>query len=278
MKPRMSFKYNVSVGEDFDYTEGRYYKTYDRSAFLTVTADTEDQCNSVLEDFKNYIMKNSDYYCWDGSQDAEFNEKNGKWVGDAEIMLNSRDEFEDFKELYKEWKEILRNGETKEEKVKTSMEQEKESIVKDAVEMFELEAKKKGMTLCVEVATRKVASMVNNLYSWIGAENTTPLSVVDAMIDYLDIYCYGEMIEVKLPIGSTVTNTNGKKYLVVNQASDYTIYKDLEKKMVGYDEYIVAWVTKQDSNTKEISWLKGRYFYEESLAQEFLRKKVPSLK
>lgn len=106
MKARLSFKYHVLVGEDFDYIERKFYKTYDRSGFMTVTADTEKECNDLLDNFKDYIYKETGYCMWDSSLDADLDKKTNKWIGEAEILVDDRAEFEDFKEVYKEWKSI----------------------------------------------------------------------------------------------------------------------------------------------------------------------------
>lgn len=102
----MSFKYVSFKDEEFDSWNGRYITVYKRGAIHKVSSKTKEECQRILEKFYDYITLNENDFCTEGLGQPEYDNIKKKWVGESYIFLDNKDQFNFYKELYKEFKLI----------------------------------------------------------------------------------------------------------------------------------------------------------------------------
>lgn len=102
----MSFKYTTCKNEEFDSWNGKYITVYNRGAVHKVVAKTKEECAKILEDFYDYISLHEQYFCTEGIGEPYYDDMKGKWIGESYIFLKDKEEFDFYKELYKQFKEM----------------------------------------------------------------------------------------------------------------------------------------------------------------------------
>lgn len=108
---KTSLKYNCKKGEDFDYIEGKWIKTYNRTFHMVVTAATKEKTDEVMESFMGCVLNKKIQNHFDGNSEPEFDDEIGKWTGTVLIYIENdfvEDEKEIVRDAYKEWKESLK--------------------------------------------------------------------------------------------------------------------------------------------------------------------------
>ena len=121
MKARTKLEYRCDKSQEFDYGMCNWYTRYSRSFDMIVTADTEEECLRLMESFENAVEASGFQDTFESNIMPELDSKKNKWVGLVEIYISNEEvewEKDTVKEIYKDWKESLKNKtvETKEEK------------------------------------------------------------------------------------------------------------------------------------------------------------------
>lgn len=77
-----------------------------------------------------------------------------------------------------------------------------------------------------------------------------------------------------LKVGDIFTNTNQRSYEVIACSGQYTLVKDMNKKLFGIDEYVVATSIHASITKDGYTWEKGTYCYSEKDGLEELNAKT----
>lgn len=116
---RTKLEYRCDKKKDFDYIERRYINTWSRSFDMVVTSTTKEDCERVMESFMKDISDADIQHYFESNIEPEFDKKKKLWVGAVEVYVGNdyvADEKEAIKEVYKDWKETIKNIEVKENK------------------------------------------------------------------------------------------------------------------------------------------------------------------
>lgn len=112
MKARTKLEYRCDKSQEFDYGMCNWYTRYSRSFDMIVTADTEEECLRLMENFENAVEKTGFQETFESNLQPEFDTKKNKWVGSVEVYISNEEvewEKDTVKEIYKNWKESLKN-------------------------------------------------------------------------------------------------------------------------------------------------------------------------
>ena len=107
---RTKLTYSCYKREDFEYGTG-WYMHYDRSFDMFVTASTKEECEKVMESFEDAIRAEGIQDCFDSNIEPKFDEKKKLWTGAVEVYVGNdyvTDEKEAIREVYREWKLLLK--------------------------------------------------------------------------------------------------------------------------------------------------------------------------
>ena len=117
---RSKLTYNV-YRKDFDEDTGKYDSVIDyRDTSIEIYGKTEEEAKANFDSFETYLTNNSSY---EGSSCPSIEEIYSKniWCYSEMIGVDNKDEFEEVKEIYKEWKASLKSTKTiKVKKVESS--------------------------------------------------------------------------------------------------------------------------------------------------------------
>lgn len=108
---RTKLQYNCNKREDFDYVEREWKIVYDRSFDMFVSASTKEECEKAMESFEDAIRAEKIQVCFDSNLEPEFDEKKKLWIGAVEVYVGNdyvADEKEAIREVYREWKLLLK--------------------------------------------------------------------------------------------------------------------------------------------------------------------------
>ena len=108
---RTKLQYNSYKREDFDYVEREWKIVYDRSFDMFVSASTKEECEKIMESFEDAIRAEKIQVCFDSNLEPEFDEKKKLWIGAVEVYVGNdyvADEKEAIREVYREWKLLLK--------------------------------------------------------------------------------------------------------------------------------------------------------------------------
>lgn len=110
---RTKLQYNCDKREDFDYAEREYKIIYDRSFDMLVSASTKEDCEKAMESFEDAIAEAGIQNSFDSNLTPEYDEKKKIWVGAVEVYVGNNyvaEEKEAIKEVYNEWKKLLKTN------------------------------------------------------------------------------------------------------------------------------------------------------------------------
>lgn len=99
-RARIGIKYNFIIHEPNNYEKD------ERWADISISADTEKECNALMNHFQqslNLNMKNMKCYY----NTSKINDKSNKWKGNIKVTLKSRNEFVNLKSMYYLWKQQI---------------------------------------------------------------------------------------------------------------------------------------------------------------------------
>ena len=105
---RSNLTYEVSR-KDFDYVTKKYNTTIEsRDACIMIYGKSEIEVREKFDSLEIYIQTNSNYYFSSCPAIEQINEK--LWYYADSINVHDKDEYDEIKELYKEWKQSMKNS------------------------------------------------------------------------------------------------------------------------------------------------------------------------
>lgn len=159
---RTKLTYNCYKREDFEYGIG-WYMHYDRSFDMFVTASTKEECERVMESFEDAIRAEGIQDCFDSNIEPKFDEKKKLWIGAVEVYVGNdyvADEKEAIREVYREWKLLL--------KTTPVVAEAPASVEKNNSEFLIKEIKTLSSGTILSIARQE--GMVTNRANWLEAE------------------------------------------------------------------------------------------------------------
>jgi hypothetical protein len=159
---------------DFDYATRTYNTVIDyREASFTITAKTEEEVNRIHESLSNELEECG--FNLVGDTWAE-KEKNSYVIYDS-IIVNDKEEYEEIKTIYKEWKRSIKNIKVEEIKMEESTEENtitenSTEVTETKIEISEINADILDKTVKIESGNRTYTGKVydinpNNSVIWI---------------------------------------------------------------------------------------------------------------
>ena len=100
----MSLSYFTTTEDEYDVYKNKYIKVRKRGAIHRVISKEREECQRALDGFYNYLEDQGINFCKEGIGDAEYDSKINKWVGESYIFLDSKQEYDFYKDLYKKYK------------------------------------------------------------------------------------------------------------------------------------------------------------------------------
>lgn len=110
---RTKLEYNCNKTQEFNYGLCDWYTKYDRSFDMYVSASTKEECEKAMESFEDAIRAEGIQDFFDSNLAPEFDEKKELWVGAVEVYVGNdfvAEEKEAIKEVYNEWKKLLKTN------------------------------------------------------------------------------------------------------------------------------------------------------------------------
>lgn len=112
---RTKLQYKCEKYEDFN---GEWFTQYDRSYDMIVTTSTKELCEKAMYSFEQEIRNNDIQDSFESNLEPEYDENKNVWVGVVEVYIDNQEvseQKEEIKEVYKEWKETIKNIQVVEE-------------------------------------------------------------------------------------------------------------------------------------------------------------------
>lgn len=168
---RTKLEYNCNKTQEFNYGLCDWYTKYDRSFDMYVSASTKEECEKAMESFEDVIRAEGIQDCFDSNLAPEFDEKKKLWVGAVEVYVGNdyvADEKEAIMDVYREWKEQLKNAPAPESKEET-VEETSTPAEKNNSEFLISEIKNLSSGTILSIA-REAGFLNSNTVTWLEIE------------------------------------------------------------------------------------------------------------
>lgn len=168
---RTKLQYNCNKTEEFNYGLCDWYTKYDRSFDMYVSASTKEDCERVMESFEDAIRAEGIQDCFESNLVPEYDEKKKLWIGAVEVYVGNdyvADEKEAIMDVYREWKEQLKNAPAPEAKEET-VEETPTPAEKDNSEFLIREIKNLSSGTILSIA-REAGFLNSNTVTWLEIE------------------------------------------------------------------------------------------------------------